>query len=360
MAKIAILGAGNLALTLAGDVACRLGGEFRAVIWSPPFNRRNFNDVRALGTLELIGPNYGGSFTPILLDDLEAAISNAEFIFLTVPTLGHEGIIRQLLNFDLSNCILVGLPGSATSLSCRRILFPSHSPAAVIESTTSPYACRRTGKCVHMLALKSTFEVATTRELADGVKSRLGAIFPNQLQWYRDVASIFFSNTNPCAHPPGIIEAKDMIERGINPLPKFYRYFVPRAIERVIAVDNERLAIVEALGLESDTDFGYSKKWYGGEANNSKVFYETFAGYAEINTPTTVHHRYLTEDVKHIMVLWVQIAEVAGVQVPTMKSIITETSEILKENLFETGRTLASVNLGGADRYAIVNALNGC
>ncbi|CVI63925.1 NAD/NADP octopine/nopaline dehydrogenase family protein (plasmid) [Agrobacterium leguminum] len=359
MAKIAILGAGNLALTFAGDVATRLNNKFNAVVWAPTSNRRNFNEVRGLGTLELVGPNYGGSFTPELEDDLETAISNAEFIFLTVPTLGQEGILRQLVKFDLSKSVLVALPGSATSLTCRIVLFPSHSPVAVIESTTSPYACRRIGKHVHMLGLKTTFEVASTRPLSIDVKSRLEALFPNPLQWYRDTASIFLSNCNPVAHPPGILVAREAIEQGISPLPKFYREFVPQAIERVLAIDRERLEIVDALGLESETDFAYSKKWYGGQATHSKEFYETYDGYAEIETPTTMHHRYLTEDVKHIMVLWVQIAQVAGVEAPAMSSVIKEASDVLNEDLFATGRTLASLNLHDANPYRIVKALNG-
>ncbi|ACM39713.1 D-vitopine dehydrogenase [Allorhizobium ampelinum] len=98
MTKIAILGAGNLALTLAGDIALRLSGRVHAVIWAPPSNRSNYTQVRSIVTLQLVGPTYGGSFEPQLEDDLQAIISDAEFVFLTVPTLGHEGILRQLLN----------------------------------------------------------------------------------------------------------------------------------------------------------------------------------------------------------------------------------------------------------------------
>ncbi|ACM39698.1 MULTISPECIES: vitopine synthase [Rhizobium/Agrobacterium group] len=359
MSKVAILGAGNLALTFAGDIARRLNEEVTAVIWAPTTNRRNFNEVRGIGTLELVGPDYEGAFTPQLEDDLEAAILDAEFIFLTVPTLAQEGILRELVKFDLSETVLIALPGSATSLTCKNILFPSHSPVAVIESTTSPYACRRIGERVHMLGVKACFEVAATSLLSNDLTSRFEALFPNRLQWYKDAASIFFSNTNPVVHPPGILVAKDAIENGMSPLPKFYREFVPAAIERVQELDNERLEIIAALGLESETGFTYSKKWYGGQATEWKEFFETYEGYAEVGTPTTMHHRYLTEDVKHIMVLWVQIAEVAGVQVPAMKSVIKEAGNVLYEDLFMTGRTLASMNLGGANPYRIVDALNG-
>ncbi|NTI26715.1 vitopine synthase (plasmid) [Rhizobium rhizogenes] len=357
MARVAILGAGNLALTLAGDLARRLGQA--PSIWAPISNRSSFNDVRRLGSLELVGPDYAGEFKPQLEDDLETAISGAAFIFLTVPTLGQQGILRELANFNLSSSVLVALPGSATSLACKQTLVPTFAPIAVIESTTSPYACRRVKARVLMLGVKATFEVATTQPLSEEVKGRFEVLFPNPPQWYQHPASIFFSNTNPVAHPAGILAARGSIEQGILPIPKFYRQFVPQAITRVIAIDEERLAIADALGLESETDFEYSKKWYGGHASNAKEFYENYEGYAEIETPKTMNHRYLIEDVKHILVLWVEIAEAIGVQVPEMKSVVQEASDVLNEDLSRTGRGLSSLNLGDANANAIVRALNG-
>lgn len=110
--------------------------------------------------------------------------------------------------------MLVALPGSATSLTCKKILSPSLSPAAIIESTTSPYACRRVGKRVNMLGVKTCFEVAATRPLSEDLTSRFEALFPNRLQWYKNTASIFLSNTNPVAHPPGILAARVAMNAG--------------------------------------------------------------------------------------------------------------------------------------------------
>lgn len=72
-----------------------------------------------------------------------------------------------------------------------------------------------------------------------------------------------------------------------------------------------------------------------------------------------MNHRYLSEDVKHILVLWVEIAEVIGVQVPEMKSVVQEASDVLNEDLSHTGRGLSSLNLEGSNANAIVRALNG-
>ncbi|MDX0654385.1 vitopine synthase [Sinorhizobium medicae] len=358
MAKVAILGAGNLGITLAGDLALRLKGEFEATIWAPENNRRNFDEVQRLGALQLIGPQYGGPFRPKFEESLEAVVEGATLIVLAVPTMGQEGILRSLRPFDLSKVVLVALPGSATSLVAKQILAQAKAPIAIVESTTSPYACRRKGNKVFMLGLKKTFEVAANAPVQDWCYY-LAALFPNPLQWYRCPASIFLSNTNPVAHPPGILAARGAIESGVRPLPKFYGGFVANAIEEVLAIDDERLAIVAALGLESESDFGYCKKWYGGEAPDSKQFYQTYEGYAAVETPPSMNHRYLTEDVKHIMVLWVEIARLCQVAVPRMEGVIEAASDVLGENLLQTGRTLRSIGLVNATPSAVLNALRG-
>lgn len=198
MAKVAILGAGNVALTLAGDLARRLGQV--SSIWAPISNRNSFNSVRSLGSLELVGPDYGGDFQPQLEDDLETAISGAAFIFLTVPTMGQQGILCELANFNLSSSVLVALPGSATSLACKQTLTPAFAPIAVIEATTSPYACRRVNAQVLMLSVKRTFEVASTQALSEEVRGLRDSLSKSASVVSKSRVDIFFKY-QPCCSP---------------------------------------------------------------------------------------------------------------------------------------------------------------
>lgn len=359
MTKVAILGAGNLAFTLAGDLLLRHKNTYEVTVWAPENHRLSFNEVAELGCLYLRGSANDGAFKPNLEDDLGRAVSSAEFIVLAVPTLGHESILNALALFDLSASFLVALPGSGTTLIAKQILSSELSPKAIIETTTSPYACRRSGATINMLGIKSAFEISASEDLSSASKDRISTLFPNRLEWYPNIASIFFSNANPVAHPAGILNAKEAIQCRLRPLPNFYGKFVAEAIERVNSVDAERLAIVRALGLKSETDFDYSKKWYGTDAPGPREFYEIFEGYADIETPTTMNHRYLTEDVKYIMVPWVAIAKICNVDVKTMESIVHEASRVLEENLSQTGRTLRSMGLDGAGPEEILRALNG-
>ncbi|KAI3469766.1 hypothetical protein Pfo_026429 [Paulownia fortunei] len=226
-----------------------------------------------------------------------------------VPKLGHAGVLAVLAEHDLSTSRLIDLPGGGFTLYAKRLLRPKLSS--------------------------------------------------KHLEWYQGLALILFSNTNLITYHAGFILVKEAIENGISPLPPFYKTFVVGAIDVILAVDNERLAIIKALGLQFDTDIGFLNKWYEADAADSKTFYQTYEGYTGIETPDTIDHRYLKEDVKYIMVLWLDISSVYGVKVPIMESIVDQASTTLNEDLRQTGRTLSSLGLAGADNDVILRALNG-
>ncbi|XP_062088622.1 uncharacterized protein LOC133795182 [Humulus lupulus] len=358
MTKVAILGAGNLAWTLAGDLLLRPKSNYEVTVWTPLDHRSAFDVVAAGGPLQLTGVATG-QFFPALETDLGVAIKSADFIIVTVPTLGQVDILNALAEHDLSTSTVIALPGGGFTLLAKRLLRQEQFPKFILETSTSPYACRKSGNTVSILGLKRQIEIATSKKLHTTTKAAIAALFPQRLEWYQDLASIFFSNVNPVAHPAGILRAREAIESGVRPLPLFYKECIPAAIGVVLAVDEERLAIVKALGLQSNTDIGYSKAWYGTDAPDSKTFFETYEGYATIEAPSSINHRYIKEDVKYIMVLWVQIAVVCGVKVPVMEYIIDQASNAVNEDLRHTGRSLASLGLEGADKDAILRALNG-
>ncbi|KAI3469765.1 hypothetical protein Pfo_026428 [Paulownia fortunei] len=201
-------------------------------------------------------------------------------------------------------------------------------------------------------------KITASTKLDTSSKAAIASLFPKHLEWYQDLASIFFSNTNPVTYPASIIHVKEAIESGIHPLPPFYKTFVVGAIDVIFAVDNKRLAIVKALGLQSDTDIDFLNKWYEADTADSKTFYQTYEGYTGIKTPNTIDHRYLKKDVKYIMVLWLEITSVYSVKVSIMESIVDQASTTLNEDLRQMIRTLSSLGLVGADNDVILHALN--
>jgi opine dehydrogenase len=153
-------------------------------------------------------------------------------------------------------------------------------------------------------------------------------------------------NGNPVIHPAVTLLNAAHIERTGGAF-LFYEEGVTEAVGRVIeAVDRERLAIANALGVRvlSEPDLGVLQG-YMREANYS-TGYSTAPGFLGIGAQSQLDHRYLTEDVGYSLVFLTDLAGRVGVATPTMEALITLASILLDRNFRSEGaRTLASLGL---------------
>jgi opine dehydrogenase len=129
----------------------------------------------------------------------------------------------------------------------------------------------------------------------------------------------------------------------------FYEEGVTESVGRAIeAVDRERLAIAEALGVRvlSEPDLGVVQG-YMLEANYS-TGYSTAPGFLGISAQSQLDNRYLTEDVGYSLVILNDLAARVGVETPTMEALITMASIVLDRDFrAEAARTLATLGLDG-------------
>src|SRR6185437_9337480 len=127
----------------------------------------------------------------------------------------------------------------------------------------------------------------------------------------------------------------------------FYEEGVTEAVGRAIeAVDRERIAIGEALGVpvRSDPDLGVVQG-YMHEANYS-TGYSTAPGFLGIGAQSQLDNRYLTEDVGYSLVFLADLARRVDVPTPTMDALITMASVVLGRDFRAEGaRTLATLGL---------------
>jgi opine dehydrogenase len=114
------------------------------------------------------------------------------------------------------------------------------------------------------------------------------------------------------------------------------------------AVDRERLAIADALGVKvmSEPDLGVLQG-YMLEANYS-TGYSMAPGFVGIGAQSQLDHRYLTEDVGYSLVFLTGLGRQLGISTPTMDALITVASMALARDFrAESARTLATLGLDG-------------
>ena len=127
----------------------------------------------------------------------------------------------------------------------------------------------------------------------------------------------------------------------------FYEEGVTESVGRAIeAVDRERLAIAEALGLRvlSEPDIGILQGYM--LEDNYSTGYSTAPGFLGISAQSQLDNRYLTEDVGYSLVFLADLADQVDVPAPTIQALITLASVVLARDLrAEAARTLATLGL---------------
>ena len=158
-------------------------------------------------------------------------------------------------------------------------------------------------------------------------------------------------NGNPVIHPAVTLLNAGLLERTGGDF-LFYEEGVTESVGRLIeAVDRERLAIAEALGVPvlSEPEIGI-RQGYMLEHNYSTA-YSRAPGFLGIKAQSELDHRYLTEDVGWSLILFTDLASRVGVATPVMDAVIQVASVVLARDFRGEGkRTLRTLGLDGLSR----------
>jgi opine dehydrogenase len=353
--RIAVLGGGNGSLAGAGDLA--LAGH-EVVLW-----RRASADVARHRELKnkLVVRDIAGRREASLAkvtDRIDEALDGASLILCPLPATVHEDLAKVVAQHLRAGQVVFMPPGTLGTLIFARAAQAANAAKGVAfaESGTLPWLVRKHGFAEVVITARAT-------RLPTGVfplvaeKHAIGVIaqaFPGAIEPCGDTLSGALMNAGPIIHPPLIImnaaplehfDAWDIHNEGTQPA-------VRRVTDRL---DAERVKVREALGYGSPhfpLSDHYRKdgdEWMYGRESHSKL---TDSGDWREKIVLT-EHRYMMEDVRLGLSLLVSAADLAGVDVPVAKGLMSIGSVICGEDFSQTGRPLFKVGLGGLDRAAI-------
>lgn len=155
------------------------------------------------------------------------------------------------------------------------------------------------------------------------------------------------ANTNNVVHPPLAVLNAARIDAG---LPfRFYREGLTSAGARLIeAVDRERLQVTDALGLERVSIEGWFLRFYGDQGlvgDDIGAMLGTFEPLAESLGPSSLRHRYLTDDVGSGLAVIEAIARRLDIAMPVTTAICDVISALVGQDLRAGAAETASLSL---------------
>lgn len=346
---VAVLGGGNGGHCMAADLA--LAG-YRVNFYELPDFAGRVEKVLRTGEVKLTGIGRQGiARLHTATTDMAEALRDVDLINVVVPAFGHGRFFREMLPHLRDGQVVVMWAADFGSLELWHFLRQNAPDLRVdiVETNTLPYGTRMVEPgWVHLslvAPLVTAAALPATRNTA--VIPQLQRYFP-MVQPARDVLSCAFSNPNPIVHPPGSLLNVGRIQYSGGDF-YMYREGITEAVARVIRrVFDEVKRVADAYGTEvieyEERDFNTTGSIM---AVAFQAPFDTLGVIAQIKGPSSIHDRYITEDLPQGLVPISQLARKAGLTTALIDAIVTLGSAVCGRDFWSEGRTLAKLGMDG-------------
>jgi opine dehydrogenase len=343
MKRIAVLGAGGTGHALAADLT--LAG-LEVILYEEPEFKERLEFILTRGGIEITGSvRQGCAEVSKVTTEIEEALKDAEIILVAVIANRHERIAELCAPYlEDGQTIAIG-PDNGGSLVFANILKSKgvKSDVSIAGIGSNYYSCRLIAPAKVLAAF-----VTRTRRIAafpakdtDKVINKLSKL---NGRWDfvagTNVLEVALSSPNIVVHVAGSLLNTGAIEKSGGVYYLSRQGITPSVLRCIDAVRKERLALFEALGYTiSPSDF-FERAANVAESPELEIFRGLIG-------PTSMQHRYITEDAFIGQVLMVSLGEMINVPTPVTKALVTLASVINQTDYMREGRTIETLGLSG-------------
>ena len=357
--KVAILGSGNGALAMAFEWS-RAGHDIYMFDF-PQFDRQ-IKAINAAGGISSEGQMEG--FQPIQYagHDIALCLKDAPLVFAVGPAYATEPFGKACAPYAEKGQVFVVCPSSCMGaiLFKNALGLPIDDNSVIVSDTsTLPYAVRiiADGKIAVYNRLEAGYLLATLPSSKNDMVYDMLQPVHNGIEKAKNIFQTCLQNANPMLHPCITTLNAARIE-GPNDF-FFYEEGVTPGVGRLLkAIDDERIAIGAALGLTIENDPHISIRQSYMTEENYDTAYATAPGFTGILAQTQLDYRYYNEDAGFGLVLWVDLADRLGLEIPNIRAMLQIVSSIMgRDYKAEKARTLDTLGLAGYSMQELIRML---
>ena len=352
--NIAIIGAGNGGQALAGLLASK-----GCSVSICDVNDNVISELNKNKSIELTGLiSAKGEIKNATVDSIEC-IKNSDVIIIVTTATAHNTLACQLAPYFEDGQTVILCPGrTGGALVFKRELDNCGFTKRIFlaEAQTLLFACRLVKPgVVNIVGIKDSVRIsALPSSDTSYVLSAIVGYFPSFIS-APNVLYTSLENYGSVFHSANVIFNAAAIERGESFY--FYKDMTPQIVSFIEKLDQERLAVAKAYGIELMTASEWLEKTYGVKGNSLYERIVNNEAYKSILAPTNLHCRQLIEDVPTGAIPIVELGRAAGVKTPAFDSLISITKELLGNSFDKTARTLSRLGLEGLTRNQIISRI---
>jgi len=347
--KIAVLGGGNGAHTVAADLT--LKGLSVNMFEMEQFASA-MQTVFDTGEIEMTGvAGQGKAKLNLVTTDIAAAIRDVEVIFIILPGFTISTYAKLLASHLAENQMVIIMPGTLAALEFRQMLRASGNLKEIIIAEVGglPFATRliAPGK-VQTFHIRAVCPLAAVPGNKGAVVfEKIKGVYPFALK--KTVIETGMGHLTPLLHPAGCLLNAGRIERSHG---EFYMYeegMTPAVVRVIETLDQERIQIGKRLGIDLPTGVDMMVESAYGPRGTLWESLNGSAGLTPVKGPPSLENRYVTEDIPYGLVAWASLGDALGVDTPVMDSLVEIGSIIMGKNCWRDGRNLKKMGLAGLD-----------
>lgn len=302
---------------------------------------RDPEKLKELKEIHLQGKLLGSAKISRLTSSIEQAAAYGELIMVTTVATAHKEIAERISPYLKEEQIVILNPGRTGGVwEFRKVLQEAALDKKIFlgEAQTLLYACRiiKNG-LVNVIGVKDAVLLSGEDEAKTNyILDRINPVFP----CFKKAKNLFHTsleNIGCIFHPCVVLCNAATIERGETFY--FYRDMTPQIADFIEKVDQERLNVGKAYGLQlqSATDW-ISSAYTGVKGDTLCERMRNNPAYYDIIAPTSIYTRQLFEDIPTGLVPISEMGRLKGIATPLIDSIISICSALLNVDFRETGR----------------------
>nr|WP_304212436.1 NAD/NADP-dependent octopine/nopaline dehydrogenase family protein [Fredinandcohnia onubensis] len=348
--SFAVIGAGNTGQAIAGYLA--LQGKKVKLYSRSPIKA----EILSFQGLEVNGI-YSGKVPIQASPHIEEVIVDAEYIIITTTASGHKPIFNQLKPYLKRNQTIVIFPGYWGALECREVLGDDIEVKnlTIAETSAMPFISKAesTGY-VTISRIKQNVQISvvpTSKNLT--ISKYFLETFP-QLITANNVIETSLNNSNVVVHTPITLFNASRIDSASE-----FRFYgdgtSPLTVTYVEKLDEERINLAEHLNIKTQSILSILNEFY---KTDYPSLYEALPGlFPDGLAPTTLDHRYVTEDIPFGLVPISELSRRVGLETPYTDSLINTASLLMEKDFRSEGVSFEELtekdinNLKGLTHY---------
>jgi opine dehydrogenase len=339
---IAIIGAGNAGRAMAAYLSVR-GYDVNL------YNRwpNEIEDISS-GAMNVTGVLNETVKVKLVTSSMAEALAGVRLAIMVVPAFAHADLVELMapcLEAGVNILVHPGLVGGALSIRTRLSRLRSDLEPVIGEAVTSLFAARLRHGGVHMRqVLKSVRVGVLPRRETKAFMNELAAPFEGRFVPATGVLETSLNNVNPVYHCPVMLGNIGRVE--VCEEHAFANVVTPGIVRLIEAVDRERVALADALGVRSSSFLDWLRERSGriGEHLDTLIPAVFLPGGAS-PLPNSLEHRFITEDVPFGLVPWVRLGEWLGCEVTTLRSVTQFLDSCTGSDFWRSGLQLADLGI---------------